>query len=364
MEQLDSEQAISPQSTGDVHDSIRPIQWATDRLCLLDQRRLPFEEHYQYLDDVVDVAGAIRDMVVRGAPAIGITAAYGVVLAARRRYAESPEGWRALLAGDIRVLAAARPTAVNLSWALQRMARRSDAITGDPFDEMLNEARRIHAEDLEANRRMGEYGAGLIRAGDSVLTYCNTGSLATGGYGTALGVIRSAWQTGRLERVFAGETRPWLQGARLTAWELTRDRIPVTLITDNSAAFLMQQRQVQWVIVGADRVTANGDVINKIGTYNLAISCRHHGVGFMVAAPRSTLDFTLSCGQAVEIEHRPADEVLTLAGRRIAADGATAWNPAFDITPAELVDCLVTENGVIQAPDTKKLASLKPPSPT
>jgi methylthioribose-1-phosphate isomerase len=363
MNATDNEPAIAPETRGDVHDSIRAIQWQDDRLCLLDQRRLPFEESYQYPADAVAVAKSIRDMVVRGAPAIGITAAYGVVLAARSRYAQSPDGWRGLLAEDIRVLAAARPTAVNLSWALRRMERRGATIAGDPTDELLDEARRVHTEDLAANRRMGEHGAGLIRAGDSVLTYCNTGSLATGGYGTALGVIRSAWRAGALKRVFAGETRPWLQGARLTAWELTRDRIPVTLITDNAAAYLMQSRQVQWVILGADRVTANGDVINKIGTYNLAISCRHHGVRFMVVAPCSTLDFTLNDGQAVEIEERPADEVLNLAGRRIAADGATAWNPAFDMTPASLVDYLVTENGVIQAPDTQKLAALKPPSP-
>jgi methylthioribose-1-phosphate isomerase len=354
------EPSMTTSMTGDVHDSIRAIQWLENRLCLLDQRWLPFEERYQYPADAPTVAAAIRDMVVRGAPAIGITAAYGVVLAARNRYQESPEGWYELLAEDIRMLAAARPTAVNLSWALQRMARRTSMISGDPVADLLDEAHRIHKEDLAANRRMGGHGAGLIPAGDSVLTYCNTGSLATGGYGTALGVIRSAWRAGRLNRVFAGETRPWLQGARLTAWELTRDRIPVTLITDNAAAYLMQTGQVQWVILGADRVTANGDVINKIGTYNLAISCRHHGVGFMVVAPCSTLDFTLEDGRAVEIEQRAAEEVLNLAGRRIAAEGATAWNPAFDITPASLVDYLVTENGVIQAPDAHKLASLKP----
>jgi methylthioribose-1-phosphate isomerase len=359
MDTAGREQTIAAETSGDVHDSIRAIQWLDNRLCLLDQRRLPSEECYRYPADVAEVAGAIRDMVVRGAPAIGITAAYGVVLAARERYAQSPVGWRGLLAEDIRVLAAARPTAVNLSWALRRMERRGHTIAGDPTGDLLDEARRIHTEDLAANRRMGEHGAGLIHAGDSVLTYCNTGSLATGGYGTALGVIRSAWRAGVLNRVFAGETRPWLQGARLTAWELTRDRIPVTLITDNAAAYLMQTRQVQWVILGADRVTANGDVINKIGTYSLAISCRHHGVGFMVVAPCSTLDFTLNDGQAVEIEERPADEVLNLTGRRIAADGATAWNPAFDMTPASLVDYLVTENGVIQAPDTQKLAALK-----
>jgi methylthioribose-1-phosphate isomerase len=299
-------------------------------------------------------------MVVRGAPAIGITAAYGVALAARQRRAQSPGDWRGRLDKDIGVLAAARPTAVNLCWALERMQACLAAAGADPTESLLEEARRIHAEDIDANHRIGDHGAGLIQPGDAVLTHCNTGSLATGGYGTALGVIRSAWKAGKLTGVYAGETRPWLQGARLTAWELARDRIPVTLITDSAAAFLMYQRRVQWVIVGADRVTANGDVINKIGTYNLAINCRHHGIGFMVAAPCSTLDFSLASGQAVEIEERGADEVLSLGGMRIAAAGATAWNPAFDVTPAELVDHLVSERGVIGAPDKTKLAAWAP----
>jgi len=342
------------------HDSIRAIRWEDGRLCLLDQRRLPFEEHYLYLDDAAGVAAAIRDMVVRGAPAIGISAAYGVVLAARRRQAQAPGDWRGLLDADIRVLAAARPTAVNLFWALERMQGCLAAAGVDSGAALLEEARRIHAQDIDANHRMGEHGAGLIQAGAAVLTHCNTGSLATGGYGTALGVIRSAWKAGKLTGVYAGETRPWLQGARLTAWELTRDRIPVTLITDSAAALLMHRERVQWVIVGADRVTANGDVINKIGTYNLAINCRHHGINFMVAAPCSTLDFSLASGQAVEIEERGADEVLTLGGERIAAPGAMAWNPAFDVTPAELVDYLVTEQGAIGAPDAEKLAALRP----
>ncbi len=342
------------------HDSIRAIRWEDNRLCLLDQRRLPFEEHNLYPDDAAAVATAIRDMVVRGAPAIGITAAYGVVLAARQRQAQSPGDWRGRLDEDIGVLAAARPTAVNLRWALERMQARLAAAGADAVESLLEAARCIHAEDIDANHRIGDHGAGLIRAGDAVLTHCNTGSLATGGYGTALGVIRSAWKSGKLTGVYAGETRPWLQGARLTAWELARDRIPATLITDSAAAYLMHQRRVQWVIVGADRVTANGDVINKIGTYNLAINCRHHGIGFMVAAPCSTLDFSLASGQAVEIEERGADEVLSLGGVRIAAPGATAWNPAFDITPAELVDFLVSERGVIGAPDEVKLAAWAP----
>ena len=344
------------------HDSIRAIQWLGDRLCLLDQRRLPFEECHLYPEDAAAVCTAIRNLVVRGAPAIGITAAYGVVLAAQSRRAQDPAGWRELLERDIRLLATARPTAVNLRWALQRMRRCiAQPVEEDPVAALLQEARRIHAEDIAANHRMGEHGAGLLQPGDSVLTYCNTGSLATGGFGTALGVIRSAWSAGKLDTVYACETRPWLQGARLTAWELARDRIPVTLITDNSAAFLMQGKSVQWIITGADRVTANGDVINKIGTYNLAISCRHHGLRFMVVAPCSTLDFALESGQAVEIEQRAAEEVLTLGGMQVAAEGASAWNPVFDVTPAGLVDYLVTERGVIHAPDRDKLSALQSP---
>ncbi len=347
----------------DATDTIRAIQWTDAGLRLLDQRMLPAQENYLVCTDAAEVAAAIRDMVVRGAPAIGITAAYGVVLAARRHVTGTPRDWRGPLDTDIGQLAAARPTAVNLVWALQRMQRCLAAVRDDPVPVLLKEARRIHAEDIEANRHMGAHGATVIAPGSSVLTYCNTGSLATGGYGTALGVIRSAWGAGRLSEVYASETRPWLQGARLTAWELLHDRIPVTLVTDNAAGFLMQQQRVQWVITGADRVTANGDVINKIGTSSLAVNCRHYGIGFMVVAPCSTLDFDLDSGDQVTIEQRPADEVLTLGGRRIAANGAAAWNPAFDVTPAGLVDCLVTEQGVIRAPDRDKLAVLQPPLP-
>ena len=340
------------------HDTIRAIQWCDDRLCLLDQRRLPEEETWLYPADAAAVAVAIRDMVVRGAPAIGITAAYGVVLSARQHYRSSGDAWQERLTADMEVLGAARPTVVNLTWALSRMRQRLQRSAADPVAELLEEARQIHAEDVEANHYIGELGAGLIDTGMSVLTYCNTGSLATGGYGTALGVIRSAWQAGKLDEVYAGETRPWLQGARLTAWELARDRIPVTLMTDNAAAALMQAGKVQWVITGADRVTANGDVINKIGTCSLAIIARHYGVRFMVAAPCSTLDLSLDNGAAVEIEQRSPDEVLALAGRRIAAEGAGAWNPAFDVTPAALVDCLVTERGIVRHPDRARLTGL------
>ncbi len=342
----------------DQNDTVSAVRWTDAGLRLLDQRRLPDEENYLQFNDAAAVATAIRDMVVRGAPAIGITAAYGVVLAASRHVLESPQAWQAGVLQDIQVLAAARPTAVNLVWALQRMQRRLATAGDEPVAALLDEARRIHAEDIAANRQMGEAGAALINKGSAVLTHCNAGALATGGYGTALGVIRSAWAAGKLRQVYADETRPWLQGARLTAWELLRDQIPVTLLSDSAASLLMQQQRVQWVIVGADRVAANGDVINKIGTYQLAVACRYHGVRMMVVAPLSTLDRDMPDGQQVTLEERSPDEVLQLAGRRIAAPGATAWNPVFDVTPAGLVDYLVTEAGVVAAPDREKLAAL------
>jgi methylthioribose-1-phosphate isomerase len=334
------------------------IEWTAAGLRLLDQRRLPHAEEYLLLTDAAAVAQAIRDLVVRGAPAIGITAAYGVVLSAQHHCKHAPGNWQAGVAADIALLAAARPTAVNLVWALERMREILAGGPADPVQSLLAQARHIHAADVEANRRMGELGANLINKGDSVLTYCNTGTLATGGYGTALGVVRSAWAAGKLANVFAGETRPWLQGARLTAWELVRDDIPVTLITDNAAAYLMQRGKVQWVITGADRVAANGDVINKIGTYQLAVACRHHGVKMMVVAPLSTLDLAMPNGQQVPIEERPAAEILQLAGQPVAAAGATAWNPVFDMTPAGLVDFLVTEAGVVAAPDRDSVQAL------
>jgi methylthioribose-1-phosphate isomerase len=335
--------------------SFAAIEWTDSGLRLLDQRLLPAREAYLLLNDAPAVAQAIADLVVRGAPAIGIAAAYAVVLSARRHLQDAPAGWRAAVAADIETLAAARPTAVNLVWALTRMREVLDTAGDAPLVALLEAARRIHADDIRANRRMGDAGAALIQPGEAVLTYCNTGTLATGGYGTALGVVRSAWAGGKLGAVYAGETRPWLQGARLTAWELVRDGIPVKLITDNAAAFLMQQGKVQWVITGADRVTANGDVINKIGTYALAVACRHHGLKMMVVAPLSTLDMALPDGRQVVIEERPASEILTLAGQPVAADGAGAWNPVFDVTPAGLIDYLVTEAGVIEAPDRDRL---------
>jgi methylthioribose-1-phosphate isomerase len=297
-------------------------------------------------------------MVVRGAPAIGIAAAYAVVLAAGRRYREDPARWRALVEADLQLLNAARPTAVNLSWALARMRASMQDLAGDPTETLLAEALRIHEEDVAANLRMGELGAALIDEAGAVLTHCNTGSLATGGYGTALGVIRSAYAAGRIERVYADETRPWMQGARLTAWELVQDGIPVTLIADGAAAYLLKQGQVRWVIVGADRIAANGDTANKIGTYSAALAARHHGVRFMVVAPTSTVDMSLATGADIPIEARPGAEVLSLGGQALAAAGAEAWNPAFDVTPAGLIDAIVTERGVVLQPTAEKIARM------
>lgn len=341
------------------HDSIRAVIWQDNSLKLLDQRRLPSQEIYLELTDVKSVAQAIRDMVVRGAPAIGITAAYGVVIAARHRINQNPGNWQTAIEADITALAESRPTAVNLFWALKRMREAiSNVSATEPVQELLKVARQIHEDDLAANQRMGETGAALIEANSGVLTHCNTGSLATGGYGTALGVIRSAYTAGKLNAVYADETRPWLQGARLTAWELLRDNIPVTLLADSAAAALMQQGKVQWVIVGADRITANGDVANKIGTYSVAVNARHHGVKFMVVAPTSTIDMELNSGKDIPIEQRDAGEVLSLNGQLISPSGAQAWNPAFDVTPAELVDFIVTEQGVVASPSTDKITAM------
>lgn len=339
------------------HDTIRAVAWVENELHLLDQRLLPQQNTTLRCEHAQDVAQAIKDMVVRGAPAIGIAAAYGVVLAARDAYLRAQGQWKQQIEGDLTALEQSRPTAVNLFWALKRMRRAMDSISGDPVGTLLAEAQRIHVEDIAANQRMGAFGAELIAPGSGILTHCNTGSLATGGYGTALGVIRSAYAAGKAVQVYADETRPWLQGARLTAWELVQDRIPVTLLADSAAAYLMKLGKVQWVIVGADRITANGDVANKIGTYGLAVNAKRHGVKFMVVAPTSTIDLQLANGEEIPIEQRPADEVLSLGGQRIAAEGAHAWNPSFDVTPAELIDAIVTERGVVLNPSRAQMST-------
>ncbi|GFZ99303.1 S-methyl-5-thioribose-1-phosphate isomerase [Dyella caseinilytica] len=329
-------------SSKQIHDTIRAVQWHGDHLRLLDQRLLPAEEKWLDCRDATAVTLAIKDLAVRGAPAIGIAAAWGVVLAAQQGE---------VLDQALAQLRAARPTAVNLMWALDRMKARIAA--GADTAALEREAQAIQDEDLAANRHMGELGAALIVPGSSVMTHCNTGSLATSGYGTALGVIRAGVAAGRINQVYAGETRPWQQGARLTMWELVRDGIPAKLIADSAASHLMKAGEVKWVIVGADRIAANGDTANKIGTYQLAIAARHHGVKFMVVAPSSTVDMATVSGDDIEIELRDAAELLSVAGRRTVVEGAEAWNPVFDVTPASLIDAIVTERGVIEHPTTE-----------
>ena len=314
---------------------------------LLDQRLLPGEESWIECRDAGQVTQAIRDLAVRGAPAIGIAAAWGVAMAAQQGEALEPV---------LVSLRGARPTAVNLMWALDRM-KKCIAAGADPT-ALVHEAQAIQDEDLAANRRMGELGASLITSGSGVLTHCNTGSLATAGYGTALGVIRAGVAAGRIARVYAGETRPWQQGARLTMWELVRDGIAAHLIADSAAAHLMKSGAVQWVIVGADRIAANGDTANKIGTYQLAIAAKYHGVKFMVVAPSSTVDMATGNGEEIEIELRDPAELLSTAGRRTVVEGAQAWNPVFDVAPAELIDAIVTERGVIERPNSSTMQAM------
>lgn len=331
-------------------DSVRPLRWRDDALELLDQRLLPAETCWIRLTSAAEVAQAIQDMVVRGAPAIGLAAAYGVVLAAGQAHAAAGSEWRRAMEPELERLLAARPTAVNLRWAIERMQAGFAQVQGDPRPGLLEQARALHRADVGANRHMGQLGAALLDGG-GVLTHCNAGSLATGGYGTALGVIRAAFAERRVGAVYACETRPWLQGARLTTWELLQDGIPVTLLADSTAATLMQSRRVGWIIVGADRIAANGDVANKIGTYALAVLARHHDVRLMVVAPTSTLDPGSASGADIPIEQRSGAELRQCAGRVVVPEQAGILNPVFDVTPAELVHVLVTEKGVLQHPD-------------
>ncbi len=345
-------------------NGVEAIIWQDDHLKLLDQRILPEKEEYLSYYDSGAVASAITDMVVRGAPAIGITAAYGVVLAARACFAKSPGDWKAPLADSIQVLADSRPTAVNLFWALDKMKLVIEKLPmdADPEAALLKVAIGIHQSDIAANRTMGEFGAELIAdtqdSGRSVMTHCNTGALATGGLGTALGVIRTAFDKGLIDHVHADETRPWFQGARLTAWELMREGIPVSLNVEGAAAHIMKTQDISWVIVGADRITANGDVANKIGTYNLAVLALHHGVRFMVVAPSSTIDMSLEHGDDIPIEERGPEEVVAVKGQQVAPEGVEVFNPVFDVTPADLIDVIVTEKGVVERPTVEKMKAL------
>ncbi|MGD9388259.1 MAG: S-methyl-5-thioribose-1-phosphate isomerase [Gammaproteobacteria bacterium] len=338
---------------------VNAVLWRDGRLDLLDQRHLPRDLRRVVCEDIDAVILSIREMVVRGAPAIGVTAAYGAVLAARDRARADGAGWREGFKLDLERLRAARPTAVNLGWAVDRMLAAAGHAGDDPESELLAEARRIHAEDIAMNQAMARHGAALIEKRGSVITHCNAGALATGGVGTALGVIREAWQQGKITRVWVDETRPWLQGARLTAWELARDGIPATVITDSAAAQLMRREPPTWAVVGADRVAANGDVVNKIGTYSLAVLARQHGVRFMAVAPTSTLDAATPTGDDVTIEERDPAELWQAAGG--VTEGASAANPSFDVTPAKLVDALVTERGVATPPDAAGITRLLQP---
>jgi len=338
---------------------IRTLEWKDNQVRMIDQRLLPRQEVYRTYRDYRQVAGAIRDMVVRGAPAIGVAAAMGVALGVRRlpdrKFAEGFDR-------VCRTLLEARPTAVNLAWAVERLrcvfrAHRRDGL--DVVRALIEEeAKAIYREDIEINRCLGRHGAELLPSEGTVLTYCNAGALATAGYGTALGVIRAAREDGKKISVIACETRPFLQGARLTAWELRKDRIPVTLITDNMVGRVMQQGKVQAVVVGTDRTAANGDVANKIGTYMVAVLAARHGVPFYVAAPTSSIDFGCRTGAGIPIEERAPEEVTHLNGIAVAAHGVKVINPAFDVTPASLVTAIVTELGVARAPFTKSLATL------
>ena len=337
------------------YDRIRPIRWTGDALELLDQRKLPFVVEYLSCRTSDEVAAAIHALAVRGAPAIGIAAAWGVVLAAREIDSNDVTDAASKLEPALQRLNAARPTAVNLAWALARMRAALVRAGADWRDTLEREARAIDSEDLAANRRMGALGAALIEPGSGVLTHCNTGSLATAGFGTALGVIRAGVAQGRIDEVFAGETRPWLQGARLTVWELQQDGIDATLIADSAASHLMKTGKVQWVVVGADRICANGDTANKIGTYQLAIAAKHHGVKVMVVAPSSTVDMATASGDLIEIEERDPGELHGVGGTRTVAEGIGAWNPVFDVTPHDLIDAIVTEKGVIEHPDAASM---------
>ena len=347
-------------------DAVVTLRWTDTpghgRLEMIDQTRLPAVFEYLAYDSAAAVADGIRTMVVRGAPAIGVAAAYGVALEALRLRTLARPAFDAALDEAVRVLADSRPTAVNLRWALQRMQRLREGLGAADAAALaralLDEAKAIHAEDVRINRQMGEYGAALLEDGTRVLTHCNAGALATAGHGTALGVIRSAVEAGKRISVIADETRPFLQGARLTAWEMVQERIPLTLITDNMAGHLMAHGEVDAVIVGTDRVAANGDVANKIGTYMVAVLAARHRIPFYVACPLSTIDLSVATGRDIPIEERAATEVTGFRDAQWAAQGVSVRNPSFDVTPAELVTALITERGVVHAPDERKLRAL------
>ena len=343
--------------------AFKTIEWKGDAVVLIDQTRLPNEEVYIECRDHISVAKAIKDLKVRGAPAIGVTAAMGVALGAKGIETDDRKEFVAELKGICNVLSKTRPTAVNLFWAIDRMmtvAKSYKGVDMDGLKELLEEeALAIYEDDICINHQIGVHGKVFIKDNDTILTHCNAGALATAGFGTALGVIRAAWEKNKSIRVFADETRPFLQGARLTAWELMKDKIPVTLITDNMAGYFMKKGTIDLVIVGADRIAANGDVANKIGTYTVAVLAKEHGIPFYVAAPLSTLDLTLKNGEEIPIEERDEREVTQIGGVTIAPKNVKVLNPAFDVTPNTLITAIITEKGVITKPFLGSLKKLK-----
>ena len=342
--------------------NIETLRWNVDHLEMIDQRILPADFQYITYDSAASVAEGIRSMVVRGAPAIGCAAAYGVALEALTLKNTSSEDFSKGMEDAFVVLQQSRPTAINLFWAIDRMRsimnENLDLSSNEIADILLKEAHKVKKEDIEINRAMGSFGAELLQDGARVLTHCNAGALATAGHGTALGVIRSAVETGKKISVIADETRPFLQGARLTAWEMVRENIPVTLISDNMSGHLMSRGEVDAVVVGTDRVAGNGDVANKIGTYMVAVLANRHNIPFYVACPLSTIDRSIASGSDIPIEERPTKEVTGYKDYQWAAEGVSVRNPAFDVTPAELVTGLITEKGIVYQPTSKKISQL------
>jgi methylthioribose-1-phosphate isomerase len=333
---------------------IRTIYWKNGAVVLIDQNKLPLAEHYVTCRHYQEVIAAIKDLTVRGAPAIGVAAAMAAALGAAELSKLPSETFRERFYAICAEIAQARPTACNLFWALERMKKCLDRTIfsrkKNPIPSLIAEAKRICVEDIAINRRMGQHGSSLLHDGDNILTHCNAGALATAGYGTALGVIRAATDQGKKLHVYIDETRPVLQGARLTAWEMQKEKIPATLIADNMAGFLMQQGKIDKILVGADRIAANGDTANKIGTYGLAVLANFHRLPFYVAAPLSTFDFSLKNGAAIPIEERREDEVTCWQGVRAAPHGMAVYNPAFDVTPAKFITAIITEKGIITGP--------------
>jgi methylthioribose-1-phosphate isomerase len=341
---------------------IRTIEWIDNKVVMIDQTKLPTEEIYREYDNYKDVALAIKSMIIRGAPAIGVAAAMGIALGVQSIEATSYEEFSYKMKEIVEEMGKTRPTAINLFWAIEEMRRSAEAHKHLSIPELKtllkNKALQMREEDIEINKRMGAHGAQLIKKGDTVLTHCNAGALATAGYGTALGVIRAAHEAGKQIHVFVDETRPFLQGSRLTAWELNKESIPLTLITDNMAGYFMRKGKINLIIVGADRIAANGDVANKIGTYTVAVLAKEHHIPFYVAAPISTLDLSIRSGDQIPIEERNPREVTQVAGKQIAPEAIEVANPAFDVTPNAYIAAIIMEKGIAWPPFEESLAKL------